>query len=175
MLVAAVVALLPNTGNAERCLAAPCPPLTGQALFADACAMLLSSRASGYRDPQDDEWLSNCAKAGSLCRETKDYIEKTTRRPAADLVCQPGGGEAVHDKKRSLSIDEVAKIPVGEISFNDACVMFAASRLSGYPDPKESELLAQCKRHPNRDFCRQTKKWIEDKSNRPVPELTCGG
>jgi hypothetical protein len=116
LLVAAVVALQPNMAAAERCLGPPCPPLTGQALFADACAMLLSSRASGYRDPKEDEWLPNCAKAGSLCRETKDYIEKATRRPAADLVCQAGGEEAVRDKKRGPSVDEVARIPVGPLS-----------------------------------------------------------
>ena len=59
-------------------------------------------------------------------------------------------------------------------AFDDACAMFASSRVAGYRDEKEPEWIATCSRHPDRAICDATKKFMEDSLHRPVPELMCG-
>jgi hypothetical protein len=57
----------------------------------------------------------------------------------------------------------------------DACAMIAAARVSGFSDTNEKQWLADCGRHPNGDLCRSTKKFIEDSTKRPMPDLICQG
>jgi hypothetical protein len=59
-------------------------------------------------------------------------------------------------------------------AFDDACAMFAASRVAGYRDEKEPEWIAACSRHPDRATCDATRKFMEDALHRPIPELMCG-
>jgi hypothetical protein len=157
MLVAAMAALQPNEGRGQT--------LTGQALFTDACAMLAGARISGFSEPQENEWLANCAKAGEMCQETKNFIEKRTGRPVSDLVCPVGGAKMFH-------LDEAPQAT--QTRFDDACALLAASRISNVHDLKEPDWISNCSKNPDRKLCETTKKFIEDKAQRLVPELVCG-
>jgi hypothetical protein len=71
-------------------------------------------------------------------------------------------------------IEKLPEPDPAKAAFDDACAMFAATRVAGYRDEKEQEWIATCSRHPDRATCDATKKFVEDTIHRPVPELVCG-
>jgi hypothetical protein len=165
------------------------PPESTRAKFDDACALLATTAVADlYNAQEEQKLLADCARHPdpSVCENTKQFIEEHHSHAMPELVCGASGNvsksatdenvsRSTTDKEGRHGMFPYDKLPPADPAtrFDDACATIAA--LIGTPFLPKPEEFAICAKHPNHDVCQKTKKYIEEKAHRSVPELVCGG